>query len=183
MKHILLFLIFCGLALHATSQNNREGYYVNIQPPTAASLMKNIDHPVGLYHGNPEISHTLYTLKDGAVELPITLQYNTSGIKVSEEASWVGLGWHLNVGGMIVQNAVGKLDDKADYNTTYTSDYPQGSFPAYMNVIYRLDDKKSTRIITRRQPKTACSLMCSIFHFPAEAGNSSLIIAMAVRIR
>lgn len=174
MKHILLFLIFCGLALHATSQNNGEGYYVNIQPPTVASLMKSIDYPVGLYHGNPEISHTLYTLKDGAVELPITLQYNTSGIKVNEEASWVGLGWHLNVGGMIVQNAVGKLDDKADYKTTYTSDYPQGSFPAYMNVIYRLDDiKKYEDYYTKA---TEDRLQPDVFYFSFPGGSGKFFV-------
>lgn len=72
--------------------------YDPVQTPTVASFMKNIDHPVGLYHGNPEISHTLYTLKDGDITLPITLNYNASGIKVSEEASWVGLGWNLNMG-------------------------------------------------------------------------------------
>lgn len=142
MKQLLVSLFFCGLVVNGYAQNNGQDSYINIQAPTIASFMKYIDHPVGLFHGNPEISHTLYILKDGAVELPITLQYNTSGIKVAEEASQVGLGWNLDAGGMIVQSAVGRLDEEADYNITYTSDYPQGSFPAYTNAFSRLDDIK-----------------------------------------
>ncbi|MCI1681356.1 MAG: hypothetical protein LKI39_02240 [Bacteroides sp.] len=121
MKHLLLSLIFCGLLLDTYAQTSSEDSYVNIQAPTAASLIKSIDNPVGLFHGNPEISQTLYTLKDGVVELPITLQYNASGIKVTEEASRVGLGWDLPVGGMIVQSAVGKMDEEAANSSLTTA--------------------------------------------------------------
>ena len=64
MKQLLLSLVFCGLALSTHAQNSGQDSYVKFQAPTVASFMKYIDHPVGLFHGNPEISHTLYTLKD-----------------------------------------------------------------------------------------------------------------------
>lgn len=92
------------------SEKSKEKNVVNFHTPEQATLIQAIDNPVGLYNGNPEVSYNLYTLKEGVIELPITLQYNTSGIKVAEEASWVGLGWDLNLGGMIVQEAVGEFD-------------------------------------------------------------------------
>ncbi len=78
--------------------------------PTAASLAKYADVPVGYYTGTPSISIPLYTVQDRDITLPISLSYNASGIKVSEEASWVGLGWSLNAGGVITRVVRG-LDD------------------------------------------------------------------------
>ena len=92
--------------------------FPKITTPNAASFDKFIDNPVSLYNGSADISIPIYTLKDGDIELPIVLRYNTSGIKVNEEAGWVGLGWNLNVGGVITQNVVGEYDDMdATYNT------------------------------------------------------------------
>ena len=174
MKQLLVSLFFCGLVVNGYAQNNGQDSYINIQAPTIASFMKYIDHPVGLFHGNPEISHTLYILKDGAVELPITLQYNTSGIKVAEEASQVGLGWNLDAGGMIVQSAVGRLDEEADYNITYTSDYPQGSFPAYTNAFSRLDDIKIYE--TYYKKATEARLQPDVFYFSFPGGSGKFFI-------
>lgn len=136
--------------------------------------MKNIDYPVDLYHGNPNISHTLYTLKDGAVELPITLLYNASGIKVDEEASWVGLGWNLNVGGMIMQHAIGRLDEKADYNTTYPDSYPQGSFPAYLSLTSRIDDAKKFETYYTKAEEGR--LQPDVFYFTFPGGSGKFFI-------
>lgn len=174
MKQLLLSLIFCGFVLSTHAQNSGQDSYVKFQAPTVASFMKYIDHPVGLFHGNPEISHLLYTLKDGAVELPITLQYNASGIKVTEEASQVGLGWNLSAGGMIVQNAVGKLDKEEDYNITYISDYPQGSFPAYINSFNRLGD--ILKYETYYKKATESRLQPDVFYFSFPGGSGKFFI-------
>lgn len=175
MKHLLLSLILCGLiTLSISAQTNGQDSYVNIQAPTATSLMKSIDNPVGLFHGNPEISHTLYTLEDGAVKLPITLQYNASGIKVTEEATLVGLGWNLPAGGMIVQTAVGKLDKEEDYNITYIGDYPRGSFPGYLNLYSRLDDKKKYE--TYYTNATESRLQPDVFYFSFPGGSGKFFI-------
>ncbi len=69
--------------------------------PNAAALGMYGDIPVGHYTGIPNISIPLYEIEAGSIKLPIILSYHASGIKVAQEASWVGLGWALNVGGVI----------------------------------------------------------------------------------
>jgi YD repeat-containing protein len=79
--------------------------------PDVASLMKFTDVPVSYYTGTPQISFPLYTLKSNCASVNIGLGYNASGIKVEEEASWIGLGWNLMAGGAISRSVVGKPDE------------------------------------------------------------------------
>jgi len=81
--------------------------------PNAASLGIYGDIPVSKYTGIPNISVPIHTIKSGSIELPITLNYHASGIKVAQEASWVGLGWSLNAGGLITR----QVRDKDDFDT------------------------------------------------------------------
>lgn len=96
MRMILFFLLNLSVysILYAEEANqylfNRTPEMLKVEAPNAASFNKYIDNPIGLYNGTPEVNVPLYTLKDGSIEIPITLRYNTSGIKVNEEASWVG---------------------------------------------------------------------------------------------
>lgn len=78
--------------------------------PNAASLAQYADTPVSNYTGIPNISIPLFTAKSGKMQLPITLNYHASGVKVAQEASWVGLGWSLNAGGMITRQIRGEDD-------------------------------------------------------------------------
>lgn len=116
MRKILFFLLNLSMCSILYSQEanqflfNRTPEMLKVEAPNAASFNKYIDNPISLYNGTPEVNIPLYTLKDGSIEIPINLRYNTSGIKVNEEASWVGLGWNLNVGGVITRQAIGGID-------------------------------------------------------------------------
>ncbi|MBB5621511.1 hypothetical protein HDE69_002572 [Pedobacter cryoconitis] len=79
--------------------------------PNSSELVKFIDNPVSFYTGNPNISLSLYDLKVKDFTLPINLNYNSSGIKVDERASNIGLGWSLDVGGIITRTVNGMPDD------------------------------------------------------------------------
>jgi YD repeat-containing protein len=119
-KLLLFLLLVTSVAKVSSQQSFVKGSpdFLNITTPNVASFNKFIDNPISLYNGTPDVSIPIYTIKDGSIELPIVLRYNTSGIKVDEEASWVGLGWNLNVGGVITQNAIGGYDDAdSDYAT------------------------------------------------------------------
>ncbi len=82
--------------------------------PDAAALGKYGSIPVSPYTGTPNITIPLYTVKSGDLSLPISLSYHSSGNRVEEMASSVGLGWVLNAGGVITRTIRGKPDE--EYN-------------------------------------------------------------------
>lgn len=79
--------------------------------PTAASLGKYGDWPVNEYTGIPSISVPIYEIKLKGLSIPINLSYHASGNKVDEIASWVGLNWSLNAGGVITRSMHGLPDE------------------------------------------------------------------------
>ncbi len=86
----------------------------NILPttPEISGLLRYLEYPVNLYTGLVDISIPLYEIKTKDFVVPITLKYHSSGIKVTDVASWVGLGWSLDVGGTISRKVNGKPDDE-----------------------------------------------------------------------
>lgn len=89
--------------------------------PEAAMGSRFGDVPVGHYTGTADISIPIYTIKEEGIQIPIVLSYHSSGIKVEDQATWVGLGWNLQPEGTIIQIIQGK-DDTLDV-TTASSGY------------------------------------------------------------
>lgn len=97
------------------------------ESPQVSALGKYVDIPVGNFTGAANVSVPIYEINVGDLKFPISLSYHTSGIKVKEEASWVGLGWKLNAGGMITKIINGGDDDNDIVPGTYsTQDPPLG---------------------------------------------------------
>ena len=69
--------------------------------PQAAAYARYGEYPVDYSTGVPKIEIPLYTLDTGDYQLPISLSYHASGIKVTDVSTPVGLGWVLNAGGVI----------------------------------------------------------------------------------
>jgi YD repeat-containing protein len=69
--------------------------------------------PVNEAAGTPSISLPLYEVHSGSLTLPLTLSYHASGIRVGDQASWVGLGWALNGGGVITRQVRGMPDERS----------------------------------------------------------------------
>ncbi|MBA4260193.1 MAG: hypothetical protein C0446_13595 [Chitinophaga sp.] len=82
--------------------------------PEAASLGKYGQIPVSYYTGVPNISIPLYNIKTGDIQMPISVSYHSSGIKVDEMSSSIGLGWALNAGGVVTRSQRG-LDDEVSF--------------------------------------------------------------------
>jgi hypothetical protein len=79
--------------------------------PAATAFEKYGTYQVNEFTGVPDISIPLYTIEAGGFQLPITLSYHASGIKVTDVASWAGLGWSVSAGGQISRKTIGLPDD------------------------------------------------------------------------
>ncbi|SDH98964.1 hypothetical protein SAMN05421846_103147 [Chryseobacterium taeanense] len=113
--HFIVFLLlFINIFGQSAGPNPNKVIPISVPPsPTASSLGQYGDVPVNNYTGVPNIGLNLYTVKSGNISFPISLGYHASGIKVTQEAGWVGLGWSLDAGGIITRSVVG-LDDLGD---------------------------------------------------------------------
>jgi YD repeat-containing protein len=114
MKKILSMALCLGLCYCSFAQTGKAPGVVG-PSPNASSLGIYGDIPTGAYTGVPNIALPLYTVAYRDIKVPISLSYHAAGIKVEQEASWVGLGWSLNAGGVITRTIRG-LDDLAFYN-------------------------------------------------------------------
>lgn len=118
---IMLFLLY-GLCLSAQTNNYRpELPQIPFLTPEAASLGKYGEIPVSEYTGVPQIGIPIHTAKIGGLELPLSLTYHASGIKVAQEATWVGLGWDLQAGGCINRIVSGSYDKEYTVNTPWST--------------------------------------------------------------
>ena len=98
---VLSFLLVNNL-LAQTSSNNYS-LVDNLHPvsPIASQFVKYTELPVSEYTGLPTIEVPLYQIEADGVKIPLNLTYHASGIRVNEEASWVGLGWDLQCGSIV----------------------------------------------------------------------------------
>ncbi len=97
--------------------------------PTAFSFAKIEEIPVDLYNGTSSIPIPIYTFDRGNISLPVTLNYQSTGLKVQERASWVGLGWNLQAGGVITRVIRGIADDKDNKAYIHTASSLKASLP------------------------------------------------------
>ena len=99
---LLAVCVFLSSFLSAMADERQEQLNLDyFRTPEAAVFKKYAEESVNEYTGTADISVPLYTVKCKDIEIPIVLRYDASGIKVEQEASWVGLGWNLMVGGCI----------------------------------------------------------------------------------
>lgn len=118
---ILLALVMLGIgylqAQVPSAVQDQINHLIPQQVPTSpnvASLGKFGDYKVSYFSGLPEISIPIYEIKSGSISIPITLSYHAAGVKPTDVASWVGLGWALSAGGHI-SRSVKKLPDELYY--------------------------------------------------------------------
>ncbi|MEL7163461.1 MAG: hypothetical protein AAFN92_22075, partial [Bacteroidota bacterium] len=83
-------------------------------PPEVASIGKFIDVPVGNFTGASAINIPIHTITEGSIQVPVSVAYHNSGVRVAETASFVGLGWALSYGGIISRTVLGLADETTD---------------------------------------------------------------------
>jgi hypothetical protein len=78
--------------------------------PTATGLGIYGSVPINMYNGSPNINIPIYDISTASNLVKIFMQYDASGTRVQQDASWSGLGWSLNAGGVITRT-VKQIDD------------------------------------------------------------------------
>lgn len=87
--------------------------------PDVSALEKYGTYPVGYQTGTVNISVPFFNVPIGHnMSLPVGITYHSSGIKVAEQPSRVGLGWALQAGGCISREVRG-LKDETPINGHY----------------------------------------------------------------
>src|SRR5437868_6312844 len=101
MRKTLFFGFLFITALHsANAQQKLPSQDYRPQSPVTAAFTRYGDIPIDISTGVPDISIPIYTVSSHGINVPVSISYHASGIKVQDIASPVGLGWVLNAGGV-----------------------------------------------------------------------------------
>lgn len=110
---LLALLIGMNFSVFSQPQKPLPDNIPVIQSPQIWSFMKygNMSS-VDLYTGTVATSIPIYTYKDNDFEIPISINYASSGFIPNVPTGILGLGWYLNAGGCITREVRGVPDEK-----------------------------------------------------------------------
>lgn len=119
---MLIIQSFFHLLLAQEEGSNQT--YVNHTPksPTVANLGIFGDIPVSLSTGIPNISVPIVSLQEGGLNIPVSIDYHASGIRVSDNSGLVGVKWTINAGGVVSVNHSNQKNNRVvDISSPYVS--------------------------------------------------------------
>jgi|GEM_PF-954342 len=101
---MMVMTSLCGFAQFQSNQ-------AYVQSPTVSALGGMMESNVSHYTGKANVSIPLYTLESNGISVPISMSYNTGGVKPDQMPGWTGLNWTLNAGGVITRTVKDLPDD------------------------------------------------------------------------
>lgn len=126
--YIFFLLIIPNLSIAQIDSKNPFKPIVFSNSPNSASLGQYNPFEIDLFSGNPNISFNLFEYNKDNYNLNIDISYNLSSVKPDIPPTWVGVGWNLNVGGVITRTVKGGVDEVLINNYT-----PNNKFSYYDN--------------------------------------------------
>jgi YD repeat-containing protein len=137
-------LFFKGMFLYA--QSTFDMPHIISPSPSAMQFQKYGDYPVGNNTGIPPIDIPIFTIKEGDIEIPISISYHASGVKPSDINGFVGLGWTLNCGGTITRAIIDGIDEMKAYPTTFYTQAQLDNLQDYQrdDILYEWEDYLDT---------------------------------------
>ena len=84
---------------------------VNMPSPTVAGLIRAGNVQSNLYTGAVNVNIPLYTLPSKEISAPISLSYNSNGVRVDDRPTTTGITWTLATGGVITRIVKGSPDE------------------------------------------------------------------------
>lgn len=85
--------------------------YKPVLTPNASEMFRMNANEVNFFTGTPQVVIPLESFEVDNFKLNIALNYNTGGIRVSQNSNSVGLGWYLMAGGSISRQIKGQPDE------------------------------------------------------------------------
>jgi hypothetical protein len=110
MKKYITSIVLIFIVINLIGQINNISDRIIPPTPDAQNFIRYGEIPVDISTGVPKIEIPLYDVRCGKLEIPISISYHASGIKVKDIASPVGLGWVLNASGLISKTILGAED-------------------------------------------------------------------------
>lgn len=96
-----------------------------------------VDYSTGIFHYHVP----LFTLGDGTVQLPVSLDYAARGVREEDKPGLVGYNWALNTGGVVTRTVRGGFADEEYCGYLYSSiSEKKPLYDDYMSVYKRLRD-------------------------------------------
>lgn len=118
--------------------NVNKDQFIQMKSPNVAIMDRFDTFKVNYFNGLPEISIPLYEIKTSAFTIPIELQYHSSGVKVADIASWVGLGWNLTGQFQMSRSVKGSPDEgsflKPNFNFSTSNNVVPSTQAGYYNL-------------------------------------------------
>lgn len=97
-----------------------------------STFIRRINTPTDRYTGVVDVQVPIYEMDNYIGKLPITLHYLTTGLRVKDASSDVGLGWELSAGGKITRVVRGQPDNFEQLKlTSDLSAWDKGFFEWY----------------------------------------------------
>ncbi len=132
MKNMACKKFFVGVLLvivFGASQTLGQNLNFTFPSPESSMLVRSVTNPVNLNTGVVNVQVPLFSIQEGGLSLPVYLSYQTSGIKLHDIATWVGLGWNLSAGGKVTR-VVKKRPDETGF---CKSSSPDGAAAAVLS--------------------------------------------------
>lgn len=136
MKPIFIFIILSLLVFKSYSQSI-ESYTHAIDflppPPNATAIMKHDALTINKNTGSPNIPIPLMPLKGVKLNLGASISYASTGLKVDEIASRVGMGWTIQLGGLVTRTVRGAADERTTRLAPPSFTQDCGTYTYFMN--------------------------------------------------
>lgn len=169
-KKNLLYFIFAVVSYVAVYSQQEDDWakmpdYIG-KSPEAASLLRYGDMNIDLSKGQANVSVPLGAVEAGDFILPVALTYDPSGIKVTQEATWVGLGWNLTPGAQIILDVRDTPDENVQGMMPYVSE-----IDAVHNSVAEWDVMHPDWMDLRRE-----SWIKDVYHFNSPTARGKFIL-------
>ena len=114
------YLCIVFFVLTFVKANAQRDYFKALDSPNVSGFSNVNYFPVDESIGKVNITIPIYAIDLDGLNIPISISYNTGGVKVNSSASTVGLNWSLNAGGLIKKEIKGFDDTKLSFAVLHT---------------------------------------------------------------